>query len=165
MGRGEDGSTPRVIPGRRAERPRYVSLPARKPDGVKPKPSIVTFSPIAVRSGANAHRPLTTLAHLRDDFARATGEDDLTHLDEILSRHGLRRDPWAGSPAKFSACSRHNAKNRCLHHPVFDLSLQRAVLEECGWHVVGAEAVRPLHPLTLARRPGSRAERRVDGGS
>ena len=98
-------------------------------------------------------RPVTTLAHLRDDLARATGEDDLTHLDEILARHDLRRDPWAGSRADFAARSRRNAENRCLHHHVFDVALQRAMLEECGWIVTGTERVRPLHLLALAIRP------------
>lgn len=99
------------------------------------------------------HRPVTTLAHLQDDFARSTGEDDLTHLDEILARHDLRRDPWVGSPAEFTDRSRHNAENRCLHHHVFDVALQRAMLEECGWNVTDTERVRPLHLLSLATRP------------
>ncbi|AOS44549.1 hypothetical protein Verru16b_01612 [Lacunisphaera limnophila] len=98
-------------------------------------------------------RPVTSLAHLQDDDARGTGEDDLTHLDEILAQHDLRRDPWAGSPAEFAARSRRNAENRCLHHHVFDLPLQRASLEATGWNVTGTEAVRPLHLLALARCP------------
>lgn len=98
-------------------------------------------------------RPVTTLAHLRDDFMRGTNEDDLTHLAEILALHDLRRDPWAGSPADFAARSRRNAENRCLHHHVFDEAIQRTILEECGWIVSGTERVRPLHLLALARRP------------
>jgi SAM-dependent methyltransferase len=99
-------------------------------------------------------RPVTTLAHLQADFAGRTGEDDLTHLDEILALHDLRRDPLAGTPEEFRARSRRNAENRCLHHHVFDLALLRAVLETGGWIVAGTERVRPLHLLALARRPG-----------
>ena len=98
-------------------------------------------------------RPVTTLAHLQADLARGTGEDDLTHFAEILALHDLRRDPWAGSPEEFAARSRQNAENRCLHHHVFDVALQRAMLEECGWIVTGIERVRPLHLLALATRP------------
>jgi SAM-dependent methyltransferase len=98
-------------------------------------------------------RPVTTLAHLQADFAGHTGEDDLTHLDEILALHDLRRDPLAGTPEEFRARSRRNAENRCLHHHVFDLALLRAVLETGGWIVAGTERVRPLHLLALARRP------------
>ncbi len=98
-------------------------------------------------------RPVTTLAHLRADFDRHTGEDDLTHLEEILSLHDLRRDALAGTAEQFRARSRRNAENRCLHHHVFDLPLQRATLEAAGWIVEATERVRPLHLVALARRP------------
>jgi SAM-dependent methyltransferase len=98
-------------------------------------------------------RPVTTLAHLQADFDRHTGEDDLTHLEEILSLHDLRRDALAGTAEQFRARSRRNAENRCLHHHVFDLALQRATLEAAGWIVEATECVRPLHLVALARRP------------
>ena len=99
-------------------------------------------------------RPITTLAHLQADFSSQTGEDDLTHLDEILALHDLHRDSRAGTPEEFRARSHRNAENRCLHHHVFDLALLRAVLEKSGWIVAATERVRPLHLLALARRPG-----------
>jgi hypothetical protein len=98
-------------------------------------------------------RPVTTLAHLQADFDRHTGEDDLTHLEEILSLHDLRRDALAGTAEQFRARSQRNAENRCLHHHVFDLPLQRATLEAAGWIVEATERVRPLHLVALARRP------------
>jgi SAM-dependent methyltransferase len=99
-------------------------------------------------------RPVTTLAHLREDFTRRTADDDLTHLEEILALHDLRRDAWAGGHKAFRARSLLNANNRCLHHHVFDLALMQAALLEAGWLVEGAEYVRPLHLLALAQRPG-----------
>lgn len=45
-------------------------------------------------------------AALRTGFAATTGKDDLSHLDEILALHDLRREPWAGSPTEFAARSR-----------------------------------------------------------
>lgn len=120
---------------------------------VRPGGHLVLLLPDPSRT-FDHRRPLTTLAHLREDFSRSTGEDDLTHLDEILALHDLRRDPWAGAPTDFRARSLRNAENRCLHHHVFDIALIRAMLEECGWIVTGDEAVRPLHLLALARRPG-----------
>ncbi|HRJ46989.1 MAG TPA: methyltransferase domain-containing protein [Opitutaceae bacterium] len=119
---------------------------------VRPGGHLVLILPDPVHT-FDHRRPVTTLAHLQEDFARGTGEDDLTHLDEILTLHDLRRDPWAGSAAAFAGRSRHNAENRCLHHHVFDGALQRAVLEACGWTVTATERVRPLHLLALARRP------------
>jgi len=120
---------------------------------VRPGGHLVLLLPDPSRT-FDHRRPLTTLAHLREDCSRSTGEDDLTHLDEILALHDLGRDPWAGAPADFRARSLRNAENRCLHHHVFDIALMRAMLEECGWIATGAETVRPLHLLALARRPG-----------
>lgn len=118
---------------------------------VRPDGHLVLLLPDPTRT-FDHRRPVTTLDHLRADRARGTEEDDLTHLEEILARHDLRRDPWAGSPTEFRARSLRNAENRCLHHHVFDVALLRAMLEECGWAVAGAERVRPLHLLALAHR-------------
>jgi SAM-dependent methyltransferase len=96
-------------------------------------------------------RPTTTIAHLRDDLRRNVGEDDLTHLAEILALHDLARDPWAGTPESFRARSQDNRENRCLHHHVFDLPLVAAALEETGWEVLAIEAARPVHLVALAR--------------
>jgi SAM-dependent methyltransferase len=97
-------------------------------------------------------RPTTTLSHLREDFRRQTGEDDLTHLPEILAQHDLALDPPAGSPEQFRNRAMLNAQNRCLHHHVFDLALMRAMLAETGWDVLALEEVRPIHLVALARK-------------
>ena len=97
-------------------------------------------------------RTVTTLAHLREDFAHQTGEDDLTHLPEILALHDLARDPLAGSPDQFRARSGRNFENRCLHHHVFDLALMREILNETGWDVVETEQLRPMHLIALAEK-------------
>ena len=97
-------------------------------------------------------RPTTTLEHLREDFVRQTGEDDLTHLPEILGRHDLGRDPHAGTADQFRARSQDNPANRCLHHHVFDLDLMRDALHETGWDVLATESVRPIHLVALARK-------------
>ena len=99
-------------------------------------------------------RPVTTLAHLKSDFDRQMGEDDLTHLDEILALHDLKRDFAAGTKEQFRERGLLNQTNRCLHHHVFDLSLQCAALEESGWIVTASERTRPLHLIALARKPG-----------
>lgn len=98
-------------------------------------------------------RPVTTLEHLRDDFARETGEEDTTHLAEVLALHDLARDPWAGSPDDFRARLERNAENRCVHHHVFDLALTAAALAEAGWEVLATEKARPVHLVALARKP------------
>lgn len=97
-------------------------------------------------------RPLTTIQHLREDFARHTQEDDQTHVPEVLALHDLSRDPWAGSVASFHERTARNAENRCIHHHVFDIELMKAALTETGWHVLAVEKVRPVHLIAFAER-------------
>src|SRR6185369_2946929 len=68
-------------------------------------------------------RQVSTIEHLIDDYSKSMSEDDLTHLQEILSCHDLNRDPWTGDIETFTARSKCNFENRCLHHHVFDTKL------------------------------------------
>ncbi len=119
---------------------------------IRPGGALVLLLPDPART-FDHRRPVTALAHLQSDLANRTGEDDLTHLAEILALHDLRRDPWAGTMDNFRVRSERNAANRCLHHHVFDLDLMRAALVAAGWQIDGTECVRPLHLLALAHRP------------
>lgn len=98
-------------------------------------------------------RSVTTLAHLQEDLARGTPEDDATHFAEVLARHDLSRDRWAGSVDAFRERVERNAENRCVHHHVFDLDLLRAALASAGWVPLAAERVRPLHLCVFAQNP------------
>lgn len=97
-------------------------------------------------------RPITTMEHLREDFALNTGEDDLTHLPEIVDLHDLALDRHAGSPEQFRARCALNRENRCMHHHVFNLDLIREILRETGWGVLETETVRPIHLIALAKK-------------
>jgi len=98
-------------------------------------------------------RPVTTLAHLIDDFNAGMGEDDLTHLPEILALHDLERDPDAGDVMAFKARSMLNVENRCLHHHVFDVRLAQELVEHTGMTVHAIQEIRPHHILLLAQKP------------
>lgn len=100
-------------------------------------------------------RPVTTIGHLVSDYQRHTGEDDLSHLDEVLALHNLALDPAAGDSSAFAARSRANADNRCLHHHVFDIALMNAALAEAGWQTLAVEHLAPVHLAAFARKPGS----------
>ena len=76
-------------------------------------------------------RQVTRFEHLLDDERRNVGEDDLTHLDEILALHDLERDPWAEGRENFERRSRDNLKYRGLHHHVFD----PALIEQMARHL------------------------------
>ena len=73
----------------------------------------------------DCRRPVTTLAHMVEDYEKQIGEDDLTHLPEILALHDLEKDKPAGSPEEFRARSLENRANRALHHHVFDTADRR----------------------------------------
>jgi len=54
------------------------------------------------------------------DYANNVGEDDLTHLPEILALHDLSRDEAAGTPEQFHQRCLDNISKRAIHHHVFD---------------------------------------------
>lgn len=95
-------------------------------------------------------RPLTTLEHIVSDFNADMGEDDMTHLSEILRLHDLSLDKAAGTFEMFRARSERNFENRCLHHHVFDVSLVRQMLEYSGFVVRSQVEQFPHHIVTIA---------------
>jgi SAM-dependent methyltransferase len=110
------------------------------------------------RDGTFDHRrPVTTLAHLVEDHDRKMGEDDLTHLPEILELHDLARDPGVTDVAAFRARAARNAEVRSLHHHVFDSRLALAVVTQAGFVPVSVEPLKPYHIVVVARKPGSDA--------
>lgn len=90
-------------------------------------------------SNFDHRREVVKFSHLLDDYRNQTGEDDLTHLDEILSLHDLSRDLPAGTPEQFRARSLDNLNNRCLHQHVFDDTVLQEMLQHFGMEVVGVE--------------------------
>lgn len=106
------------------------------------------------RDGTFDHRrPVTALSHLIDDFERNMGEDDLTHLDEILALHDLAMDPEAGGDASFKARSMKNIENRCLHHHVFDTPLAVELVDHMGLQILAVEGHHPFHIFIIAQKP------------
>lgn len=74
------------------------------------------------------NRPVTSMAHLIDDYSSRIGEDDLTHLEEILKLHDLSKDKLAGSFEAFRERGLKNFEKRSLHHHVFDIALLKEML-------------------------------------
>ena len=97
-------------------------------------------------------RPVTSLQHLLDDRERCTGEDDLTHLDEVLRLTDLSLAPGVADRASFEARSRQNVENRCVHHHVFDTRLMIEVLNEANLHVRAVQPMLPCHIVLIAEK-------------
>lgn len=96
-------------------------------------------------------RPVTSLAHLQADADADVGEDDDTHLPEILALHDLHRDPGMDADQLRDRLER-NIDLRSAHHHVFNLDLVVACLFETGWGAVAIEARRPYDIVAVARK-------------
>jgi len=68
-------------------------------------------------------REYSDFSVLLSQYEKNVGEDDLSTLPEILSKHDLSMDPPAGDLGSFTKRSLDNFHNRCLHHYVYDDSL------------------------------------------
>jgi SAM-dependent methyltransferase len=98
------------------------------------------------------HRRMPTpVQHMIDDFVNNMGEDDLSHLPEILEKHDLSRDRAAGTLEEFRARSLDNFKSRCLHQHVFDEVNGRDLLTIVGMEVLSVDRALPYHLCFLAR--------------
>jgi hypothetical protein len=98
-------------------------------------------------------RPVTKFSHLLDDYQNEMSENDLTHLDEILSLHDLSLDPPAGNLENFRARSLDNFNNRTLHHHVFDMDLMKEMMKFLKMEVV-QENETPTDHLLIATKIG-----------
>jgi 2-polyprenyl-3-methyl-5-hydroxy-6-metoxy-1,4-benzoquinol methylase len=75
------------------------------------------------------NRSITAFEHLKNDYNKNIGEDDLSHLEEILKLHDLSLDPGAGKYSQFKKRSINNFQNRALHHHVFNMNLLCKIFE------------------------------------
>jgi SAM-dependent methyltransferase len=95
-------------------------------------------------------RPFTPLDHIVDDCERNTGEDDMTHYDEIVALHDRSMDIYSGDLEFFTRRSRNNFKNRCLHHHVFNTRSFVALLDRAGLQLRQVRAESPVHIIVAA---------------
>jgi len=90
-------------------------------------------------------RPTTTISHLIEDHLRDVGEDDVTHMEEVISKHNLKKDKTVSTLAQHIERTRQNHANRIMHHHVFDLKLLQAMGEQCGLMLLESEYILPRH--------------------
>jgi SAM-dependent methyltransferase len=97
-------------------------------------------------------RPVTPLAHIVEDYHAEVGEDDLTHLPEVLALHDLDRDKPAGSADDFRQRCLQNFANRAMHHHVFDSQLAVSLLECARFTILKVDTFNAHHIVLLARK-------------
>jgi ubiquinone/menaquinone biosynthesis C-methylase UbiE len=117
---------------------------------LKPNGALILSLPY-YRNTFDHRREPTSVDHMLKDFEENVGEDDLTHLPEILEKHDLTMDLAAGSKQEFHKRSLENFSNRCLHHHVFDENNSRQLLSRIGFDVLSLNSVIPPHICILAR--------------
>lgn len=98
------------------------------------------------------NRPLTTLNHFIEDFKNNIGEDDLSHMEEILKHHDLSMDKRAGTKEEFANRSILNIENRCLHHHTFSKDNLSQLINYTGLKIVQIEKKSPYHLICLAQK-------------
>ena len=104
------------------------------------------------QSNFDRKRPYTTMQHLLNDYELDIGEDDLTHIHEILELHDLKLDPFPGDYTDFELRCLDNLSNRCLHHHVFSMSLLKEVCYFSKLKVVFSRSTVTDHVI-LAQTP------------
>lgn len=90
------------------------------------------------------NRPYTTFSHLLSDFQNNVKEDDLTHMNEIIELHDLKKDKHAGSPEQFRERSLKNIENRALHHHVFSIPVLKEIFSHFNLDVLMTHDERKL---------------------
>jgi hypothetical protein len=104
------------------------------------------------RATFDHRRPPTSFQHIAEDFDNNTSEEDLTHLDEVLTLHDLALDPGAGSAEQFRRRCRNNAAIRAMHHHVFLPEVLARMFSKVGMQVLSLAVERPFHIVGVARK-------------
>jgi SAM-dependent methyltransferase len=106
-------------------------------------------------------RPTTTLAHIIQDYERGVGEDDLTHLQEVLQLHDLSRDEGAGTKEQFRKRCEENRIHRAMHHHVFDTMTALATVSYAGFRILRVDNLLPFHIIILGQRTAQKPDNRA----
>jgi SAM-dependent methyltransferase len=97
-------------------------------------------------------RSYSAFDHLLEDYRNNTGEDDLTHLEEILEKHDVYMDPPSANREFFKERSLKNIENRCLHHHVFNTELLNQVLVHFDFKPLYTDHAPPYHMIVMGRK-------------
>jgi SAM-dependent methyltransferase len=97
----------------------------------------------------DCRRSVTSVNHMLEDYERQVGEDDLTHLDEIIETRSLGEG--SGSDEEARAILQNNFSHRMMHHHTFDELNSRKLLETMGMRVLAVETVLPFHITLVAQ--------------
>jgi SAM-dependent methyltransferase len=118
----------------------------------RPNGALILVLPDYRRTFDHRRTP-TPVQHMLDDYSRNTGEDDTTHVPEVLQLHDVK---WDGtlktqSYSELYERSINNLANRSLHHHVFDETNSAELLKAVGLELLAVELALPYHMFFLSR--------------
>jgi SAM-dependent methyltransferase len=117
---------------------------------VKPGGHLIVVLPHYKRT-FDRNRTPTPIQHMFEDFERGIGEDDLTHVEEVLK--GQRHDHPSGSEEEERKGLLRNFEHRMMHHHVFDEANSRELFEAVGFKVLAQETQLPFHIYHVLQLP------------
>ena len=97
-------------------------------------------------------RPVTTLAHLIEDYKNNTTEEDSTHFEEVIALHDFKHDAFVQSKEDLIKRTNLNIENRAVHHHVFNLDLVKELLVYCDFEMVHQQTYPPFHLVSVAEK-------------
>jgi ubiquinone/menaquinone biosynthesis C-methylase UbiE len=97
-------------------------------------------------------RPVTTLAHLIEDYKNNTTEEDSTHFEEVIEMHDFKHDAFVQSKEDLIKRTNLNIENRAVHHHVFNLDLVKELLVYCDFEMVHQQTYPPFHLVSVAEK-------------
>jgi SAM-dependent methyltransferase len=98
-------------------------------------------------------RPLTKLSHLIEDYQANIGEDDQTHLNEIVQMYDFSMDYSNPSIEKLLEWMQDNVNKRGAHHHVFDGRLSLDLMDYVGFEILDIEISSPSNIFLYLRNP------------
>lgn len=108
------------------------------------------------RDGTFDHlRPVTPLEHLVEDYTTGIGEDDLTHIPEILKLHDVKMDYSNPTTGHLSKWMSDNPETRGAHHHVFNALRAAQMVDFAGLEILDVEAARPSDIYLILRNSRS----------
>lgn len=97
-------------------------------------------------------RNYSTFKHLMEDYCNNVGENDMTHLEEIIEKHDLSIDINAGDKEAFRRRCLNNYTNRAMHHHVFSVNLLKKIYIYCKLNILLIARIKPYHIIIIGQK-------------
>ncbi len=104
-------------------------------------------------------RDVTRFDHLLKDFEENVGEDDQTHVPEVVERTDFSVYPKniAATTEEFAGLCRDNLNNRSMHHHVFDRDLLERIFDGFSLKTRFWAKVLPYHQVIVGQKTAKAA--------